>query len=227
MVTFALVLLVFGNLKSLLPANPWPAEALQSALALTAVPALLVWARNKWGLSREELGLRTHRAGIEAVLGLAVGALMALPSLVFLRFPPALESPIVYDPVRITDAAGLLQRVLLWMPLDTILLEEVAFRGILLAALLRRCPPALAVLASAVLFSAWHVTINYQTVALTNLRETPLLPILGLIGAHVAVFGAGLVLAIVRIKAQTLAPCLTAHWAVNTAILFGLFLSNR
>ncbi|MSQ28046.1 MAG: CPBP family intramembrane metalloprotease [Dehalococcoidia bacterium] len=207
--------------------DTWPAGWLQSGLALGAVPVLLVLAWKGWGLSLEEIGLRRQRAGIEAGLGLGLGAVMAAASLLFLRFPLVLESPITYEPVRAADAAGLVQRVLVSMPLDTVLLEELAFRGVLLAGLLRTRAPVVAVVVNAGLFSAWHITINFQTVASTNLHESPLLFALGLIGAHLAIFGAGVVLAVLRMKSLTLAPCFAAHWGVNTGLLLGLFLGSR
>jgi membrane protease YdiL (CAAX protease family) len=48
-------------------------------------------------------------------------------------------------------------RVLLRIPVGTVLWEEVAFRGVLHAALCRELPPGAAAAAGAALFGIWHV----------------------------------------------------------------------
>jgi membrane protease YdiL (CAAX protease family) len=55
------------------------------------------------------------------------------------------------------DGAGLVDQVVWQIPLGTVLLEEVAFRGVLLALLLRRLSPGWSVAASSTLFGLWHI----------------------------------------------------------------------
>jgi membrane protease YdiL (CAAX protease family) len=53
--------------------------------------------------------------------------------------------------------AGTAYRATVRIPLGTVLLEEVAFRGVLLALFAAIVPPGLAVAATSALFGLWHV----------------------------------------------------------------------
>ncbi|WND15886.1 CPBP family intramembrane glutamic endopeptidase [Streptomyces violaceus] len=122
---------------------------------VVAAAALLLIAR--WdGLTRADLGLDTValRRGLwwASVL---VGAVLAV-FLVGLALPATREA---FEDER---AAGLtlgqlLWRVLIRVPVGTVLLEEVAFRGVLWAMVRRRRGTAWATAVSSLLFGLWHV----------------------------------------------------------------------
>jgi membrane protease YdiL (CAAX protease family) len=139
-----------------------------------------------------------------------------------LRFPPLLAGPVLYAPVSEASAATLLWRVAVWMPLDTVLPEELAFRGVLLASLMRRLPTVPAALVSAGVFTLWHAVIVSRTLAQTNLRSQPVFFVLGFVGAFGAIFVGGLLFATLRIRTRHLAGSMLAHWAFNTLLLLGL-----
>jgi len=129
---FIVLLIGYGNAKSLrvpsaVPAEPWP------GLALAGLLALLVFAATRAGprLSWSELGLVRAGSARPAALGLLIGVAAALVALVVLRFPPILDEPVRYAPLLQPDPVGLLLRALVFMPLDTAVPEELAFRGLL------------------------------------------------------------------------------------------------
>lgn len=220
---FGLALVAYGNLASLalgttaVPSGGW----IGATLGVVIAAASLLWSRAR-RLDLEDLGLRPDTALRGALVGLGVALAVAVPSLLVLRFPPLLGEPVRYAPLASMALADLGLRVAVTMPLDTVLPEELAFRGVLLGALARTRGTVAAALLSALAFAAWHLVIVQATLARTNLAENALFAALGLVGAFAAVFAGGVVFAVLRVATRSLAAPLAAHWAFNAAILVGL-----
>jgi membrane protease YdiL (CAAX protease family) len=174
-------------------------------------------------LDRADLGLTRSGATRSAWIGLLTAGAMVVPALLILRFPPLVGRPVAYTPLAGLPWVELLGRALVSMPLDTILPEEVAFRGALLGVLRRRYPAAQAVVLAAVPFALWHGVLVGRTLELTNLAADPLLFSLGLLGAFAAVFLGGILFGILRLATGHLAGSIVAHWGFNAALLFGLW----
>jgi membrane protease YdiL (CAAX protease family) len=201
-----IVVLAFGwNLI----ANLWLPSAAW-VVANVALTAVLVVAARRAGLSFEELGLRRDRVG----RGLAVGAVAAGIVLVVLAI--AIAVPSVRDSfddseisrhTAATDAYFTLVRI----PLGTVLLEEVLFRGVLLALALRRWSVRTAMLVTAALFGLWHVVPAAET------AHGGLLAIVGATFGTVAITTlAGLLLAWMRLRANSILAPVLAHIATNS-----------
>lgn len=225
---FVILLVGYGNAKSLrepsaVPAETWP------GLALAGLLALLVFAATRAGprLSGSELGLVRAGSARPAALGLLIGLVAALAALVALRFPPILSEPVRYTPVLELDPAALLLRALVFMPLDTALPEELAFRGLLFGWLRRGGGLTRAVALSAGAYAAWHVVIVLATLAETNVAGERWTAVLGALAAFAAVFGGGVAFALLREWSGRLAAPLAAHAAFNATILLGLGLAPR
>lgn len=224
---FVVLLVGYGNAKSLrepsaVPLDPWP------GLALAGLLALLVFAATRAGprLSGSELGLVRGGSARAGALGLLFGVATALVALVVLRFPPILGEPVRYAPLLELDPAALLLRALVFMPLDTALPEELAFRGMLFGWLRRGGDLRRAVLVSAGAYAAWHVVIVLATLAETNVAAEPWTAILGALVAFAAVFAGGVAFALLREWSGRLAAPLAAHAAFNATILLGLGLGT-
>jgi uncharacterized protein len=118
-----------------------------------ATAALLGVARREgltWpalGLERAEQGARIGgllAAGVAAVYAAGV----ALPR----------TRPLFHDERALALSRGrLMEEIFVQVPIGTVLLEEVAFRGVLPALLARRSSSRTAVAGSAALFGLWHV----------------------------------------------------------------------
>jgi uncharacterized protein len=167
---------------------------------------------------------RLSRRGVirSATLGLLLALGTALPGLLFLRFPPLIGQAVEYSPLAAISREALLWRALVWMPLDTAVPEEFAFRGVLLASLRRRLGVASAVLTSAAVFTAWHVVVVSRTIGMTNLQGQSVFTMLGLLGAFIAVGAGGALFAWLRVTTGHLAGSVIAHWAFNALVLLGL-----
>jgi membrane protease YdiL (CAAX protease family) len=191
-------------------------------MGVLIVATTLFWAFRVAHLTRAELGLSGPELMRSAGIGLLVALIAGFAALLFLRFPPLVTGPVVYTPLADMTPGSLFWRVGVWMPLDTVLPEELAFRGLLLAELRRYTSPARASLLCAGVFTAWHLLVVSRTLALTNLGGEPFLLILGLVGAFVAIFAGGLLFAALRIRTRHLAAAVVAHWGFNTLLLIGL-----
>ena len=199
----------------------WPFPAVAGPLA---TPLLLWWALRREKLTWREVGLGLGRALRGAALGTLGGLAMAGAALAVLHFPLVIPGPVTYGRVQAMETGDVVARALVTMPLDTVLPEEVAFRGVLLALFLRRFSVTPAVLFSSLVFVLWHPLVNYHTLTNTNLATSPVLLAVGLTGAHLGVLLGGVVFCVLQLWPGHLAAPVAAHWAVNAGILAGLAL---
>jgi membrane protease YdiL (CAAX protease family) len=223
----SLFLVAYGNLAAFVAGTAVPIGWSGVPLPLVLLGLVLAWARFVDHLSPSELGLTRRRVPQSAGAGLLLAIAAAVPSLVFLRFPPLVGQSVAYSPLAALPADALVWRALVWMPLDTAIPEEIAFRGVLLASLRRGLPDPAASLASAAVFTAWHAVVVSRTVAQTNLQAEPALALLGLLGAFIAIACGGVLFAWLRLATHHLAASLVAHWAFNASLLLGLAWAAR
>jgi membrane protease YdiL (CAAX protease family) len=215
-------LAVYGNAVSTVMAFPTPlGEATGLAVGILLTVIIVAWGRRA-GLTRADLGLGRDRLWRSALIGLLAALVTVTPALLFLRFPPILGAPVTYGPAEFISDSALARRVLVLMPLDTAVPEELAFRGVLLGALLRNHAALPAVLLSAVPFTLWHIVIVGRTLGLTNLTVEPWFVLAGFVGAMATVFVGGVLFAWLRVATGHLAGSITAHLGFNTALLVGL-----
>lgn len=112
-------------------------------------------------------------------------------------------------------------RVLIRVPIGTVLLEEVAFRGVLLALLLRATRSrAWATAISSILFGLWHILpslhLNTQKPALTAVFGHSMLgAYLADVGAVLFTAAAGVVLCELRRRSGSLLAPMVLHWSTN------------
>jgi membrane protease YdiL (CAAX protease family) len=179
------------------------------ALVLMARRAGLTW--HDIGLSRHTLGTGLKYAGV-AVLAVATlyGLGLALP----------LTRPAFLD-VRYQLHLGAAAVVaLVVIPLGTVLLEEVAFRGVLHGLVHRHRGALWASATSSALFGLWHIlpslplsSANHAVGALLGADATgQLLAVLAAVGFTAL---AGLVLCELRRRSGSLLAAAGLHWATN------------
>lgn len=184
------------------------------AANLTAAGVLVAAARAS-GLSWAELGLARDRLLSGARWGGACAGLVAAGYLSALAVP--VVRPLLTDE-RVAGLGGdeLASQVLLRIPLGTVLWEEVAFRGVLLAALARVLSPRAAIAGSAAVFGLWHVRPTLSALAINDLTTGPLLTGLAVLLACLATALAGLVLTWLRLRSGSLLAPALLHLATNS-----------
>jgi membrane protease YdiL (CAAX protease family) len=181
--------------------------------------ALLVafgWAA---GLTADEMGLgrRSWRRGAAygALCVAAVATGYAVAVLV-----PAIRPAFLDERYRVGVAAAVLH-AFVWVPLGTVLFEEVAFRGVLWGVVRSsRGSPAAATAVSSALFGLWHVLpslrlheVNPAVGGLVG--PGPLGRALAVGGAVVFTALAGVLLCELRRRSGSLLAPIGLHWAVN------------
>ncbi|MFC4590538.1 CPBP family intramembrane glutamic endopeptidase [Sphaerisporangium corydalis] len=121
--------------------------------SVVAAGTLVALARRS-GLSWPELGFTDARRG--AAIGGALAGAVAVVYAGGVLFPPARR--FLRDERALgLSRARLLEEIAVQVPLGTVLLEEVAFRGVLPAVLRRSYGPVAAVGVSSAVFGLWHV----------------------------------------------------------------------
>jgi membrane protease YdiL (CAAX protease family) len=181
---------------------------------LVATVALLAMA-GRLGLTRREVGLSGDGVGEGIRLGLLAAVVVAGILVVGAALP--LTRP-MFDDARTTGiGAGLLAyRALIRIPFGTVLLEEVAFRGVLLAAWRRVADTRWAAVGSSAVFGLWHVRPAIDLLIENDIAAGGAARSLAVAGAVVGTTAAGLVFCWLRIKSGSLVAPLIAHAAANS-----------
>lgn len=191
-----------------------------------AATAALLLAARRGGLSWADLGLARDRVRP----GLRLGGAAAVPVAAGLGVAlavPALR-PVVTDArVAGLGAGGVAGQVLVRIPFGTVLWEEVAFRGVLLAAVGRVLSLRTAVLASAAVFGVWHVRPTISAVAANDLVTGPLRTGLVVGAGCLLTAVAGWLFAWLRLRSGSLWAPVLLHLATNCLGLLAAVAANH
>jgi CAAX protease family protein len=192
--------------------TPWASVVTVPVAAI----GLVAWLRVN-GLGWAELGLgREHwRSGAAYAVGavalvvtvIAVGALLPLTRPMFMNHHYATIS-------------GALLASMIIIPLQTVIPEELAFRGVLHGALNRAWGFRGVALAGSLLFGLWHVAtslgLTSSNVGFTRLFGGGFLGMLaGVVMAVVATAAAGFVFSWLRRRSGSLLAPIALHWSLN------------
>ena len=141
--------------------------------------------------------------------GMLVGAAGALIVLMGIALLAVVRRSLLADRrMAGVDARGAAWRALVRIPLGTVVLEEVAFRGVL--------AQVLSPVSAAVLFGLWHVLPTVRTLDINGLRRSPWVVGGAVWGAVVLTAAVGLVFSgLVAATGSLLAPAMV-HVAANS-----------
>jgi len=182
------------------------------AAAATALAFMAGMRLRDLGLSRDTLAVGTRWAAvIIVVMVVVIGIGLLIPS--------------VRDLFR-NDSYKQLHWALLsafvLIPLQTVIPEELLFRGIITGTLLKRHSARVAIGVQALLFGLWHV-VSSTGLASGNQGIGSVVGggtagmLLGILGAVAFTGAAGVVLAWLRWRTGSLLPSLALHWVANGA----------
>ena len=172
----------------------------------------------RWAAMRaDELGVARDRVGSGLRWGGAAVGLIALVVLVGAALPSA-EDALADARVQV-GVGSMLWEVAVVTPFGTVLLEELAFRGVLLGLLLRRLGRWPAVLVSSGLFGLWHVLPTLGTSAgnalASGVIDQPGGLALVVAGNVAATFVAGVAFCWLRLWSGSLLAPVLAHLGTN------------
>jgi membrane protease YdiL (CAAX protease family) len=200
--------------------------ALLEQSALLTVPvaclsaAILVGGARRAGMSWADLGLGRADAGRGLRWGTALACLVIAGYTMF-AVVPWLDA--AFTDARTPDSAvDVLLKVLLVIPLRTVLIEEIAFRGLIWGAVDRRHGPTRATVVSSAGFGLWHVPQAFLIIDANEALSTAAdgsTPALGGVVLGIVLFTglAGAVLAELRRRSGSLLTPMCLHLAVNAA----------
>ena len=186
------------------------------AVGLGLIGCLLVIARAQ-GLTAAELGLARSSWPAGLRWGAAAATLVGVAYVLVYLAGPVREA--------LPDGGGGLGRVALWrvlvvIPLGTVLPEELAFRGLLLALLGRRYGVVAGILLSSGLFGLWHVVPSLGGgPANATIASVVGADAAGMLARVVVTVGftslAGALLCWLRLRSGSLLAPILTHWTVN------------
>ncbi|WP_448608883.1 CPBP family intramembrane glutamic endopeptidase [Geodermatophilus sp. URMC 60] len=180
-----------------------------------AAAAVLLTAARAGGLSWAELGLDRRRLAAGARWGGACAAVVAAGYGTALSVP--VLRPLLGDArVAGLDGGELAGQALVRIPLGTVLWEEVAFRGVLLATMGRLLSRRGATGVSAALFGLWHVRPTLGALAANDLAGGPLARTGAVLVACLGTAAAGLLFAELRLRSGSLLAPALLHLATNS-----------
>ncbi|HEX2027668.1 MAG TPA: CPBP family intramembrane glutamic endopeptidase [Nitriliruptorales bacterium] len=116
------------------------------------------------------------------------------------------------------DRRRLAAETLVRIPLGTVLLEEVAFRGVLLAGVQQVTSTATAVHVASGVFGLWHVAPTVAALRTNGIEGAARLTV-GVTAAVAATTLGGMVLCRLRLRSGSLVAPVCVHWALNAGAL--------
>ncbi|WP_030434359.1 CPBP family intramembrane glutamic endopeptidase [Actinoplanes subtropicus] len=187
-------------------------------IAGPVVALALVLLARRAGLTWHDLGLskRTLLPGLKY----AIGAIAAVAVVYAIGVALPWTRPAFHDVRYHLHLSAALMTAFIVVPLGTVLLEEVAFRGVLLGLVNRHRGATWASITSSVLFGLWHILpslrLNHANQAVGAVLGT------GMAGRVLAVAGvvaftalAGVLLCELRRRSGSLLASAALHWATN------------
>lgn len=162
-------------------------------------------------------------------IGAHLGAI--IPGLIYGTAAYAIISIVIASTVFVPLAKGFLNdkrvirlntrqflyKTLINLPVATVFLEEVVFRGVMLALLMQDFSTIHSVLISSLLFGLWHVLPAYTSVVTNDSLKTMKKPALPVVAGTVFItFLAGIGFSWLRLASGSLVAPMLAHFATNS-----------
>jgi len=204
--------IALAGYNNLAGARPWHRRWYPAVNALAA--AVLLAAATASGLTADDLGLRRDRLRSGLRLGLAAAA-PVVAAFGLAALTPATRPLLNDQRIADMDRRQLAYYVLLRIPVGTVAWEEIAFRGVLRAALRRVMDePAATVVGSAV-FGMWHIRPTAEALAVNRLAGGRGERITAVAGVVAGTAGAGTVFSLLRGRSGSLVAPGLLHLAAN------------
>ena len=198
-------------------------ETLYTSRNLLLTVLLIVgWRRyraSSWNQAADEIGLVRLSRGLRWGAGafVVIGAALTIGVLLADRVTPI--ATLLADERAARFADDLLFVTLVRIPLGTAVFEEVAFRGVLLAAGFRVLSTWRAVTVSSLVFGLWHIPPTMVALWINGVSATSLEGLLTIVGAVIVTTIAGYGFAWLRIASGSLLAPILAHCATNSLAL--------
>jgi membrane protease YdiL (CAAX protease family) len=182
----------------------------------TAAAAAALSAAAAAGLTADELGLSRDKLAA----GLRLGTATAAPVAAAFALAPVVPAarPLLGDKrVAGLSTRQLAYQVLLRIPVGTVGWEEIAFRGVLHAALRRVLTDRAAIAAESAMFGIWHIRPTAEALGANQLATGRTARIAGVTTVVAGTAAAGVLLSALRGRSGSLAAPVLLHLTANCA----------
>ncbi len=213
-------LAVYNNIAHLVPGQ----RSLYIPMNL-AVAGVLVASARRRGLSWPDLGLSRSSGRRGVIWGAAVATVVVVGYAVVLLSP--LQGLLQDERYADLGPARLSYLALVRIPLGTVVLEELAFRGVLLAAVARAWSLRAAVVVSSSLFGLWHIRPTLSALEANDVGGSAASVAAGAAAAVVFTALAGVLFSWLRLRSGSLAAPMLLHLTTNSAGVLAAFLAHR
>ena len=201
----------YNNLVGL---RPWHRRWYPVVNGCAAAAALAAAAGS--GLTAADLGLRRDRLRAGFRLGSAAAA-PVVAAFGLAALTPAARPLLNDQRIAGLDRCQLAYQVLLRIPVGTVAWEEIAFRGVLQAALRRVLAEPAATVVGSTVFGLWHTRPTVEALAVNRLAADRGARITAVTAVAAGTAGAGAVLSLLRERSGSLAAPVLLHLAANCA----------
>jgi membrane protease YdiL (CAAX protease family) len=189
------------------------ADSLGATLTVTAVLAAVAW---RAALRAPELGLGRRDVATGVRLGVLALGLISIVLVVGAAMPATRD---LFDDARAEVSAGtMLYEVFVSILVGTVLAEEFAFRGVLLALATKTWNERSALLVTSALFGLWHISPTLGATQNTQLDDSTR-SMFGeagvVVGVVVLTFIGGMLFCWLRLRSRSLVAPVLAHFATN------------
>ena len=189
-------------------------DALYVPLNLGVAAAILTLARRQ-GLRWAQLGIEPGWLRRGLAWGGTLAALVAAAYLLAFAWVPGRE--VLADRRYVgLGPAELAYHVLVRIPFGTVVLEELAFRGVLLGAADRAGPTPAAVMVSSLAFGLWHIRPTIGALGVNELAAGAPSAVLAVGAAVVFTAAAGVLFCVLRLRARSLLAPALLHVGTNS-----------
>ncbi len=191
-----------------------------AALATTGGLALIAW---RHGVSATDLGLG-HATWVTGIIW-SVGIIAGIGIVIGFAGRHPRTQPLFADERNDTSGVVAARRTLLDIPFGTVLVEEFAFRGVMLALVAVLYGSVWAVVITSVLFGLWHVAPALEMHDAHQATSGSPWPTVLSTVLFTGLAGAGW--AVLRLFTGSLFPPAAFHWAANgTGVVVGWFVAR-
>jgi membrane protease YdiL (CAAX protease family) len=215
------LLAAYNNLAGL---RPWHRRWYPAVNALAAGVTLAAAAAS--GLTATDLGLRRDQLRSGLRLGSAAAA-PVVAAFALAALTPATRPLLDDQRVAGLDGRQLAYQVLLRIPLGTVAWEEIAFRGVLQAALRRVLAEPAATAAASAVFGIWHIRPAAEALAANRLAPGRGARIAAVTAVAAGTTAAGALLSVLRERSGSLAAPVLLHLAANCVAPLASALARR
>lgn len=206
-----------------------PSDAAYVAANLAFAATLLAIARRR-GFSWADLGLSRDQVSAGMRWGSSAAVLVAMVLLAGVALQdrlPGIGEALSDQRARRLAVEGVVFQALVRIPLGTVVLEEVAFRGVLLAEMGGATTRWRGAWWSSVAFGLWHIGPILGTLEINDVMLTPGRVVTAVTLGVIATAVAGLILSWLRLASGSLLAPVLAHWFINALGLLAAWLTGR